>query len=246
MQPRNFVKALTSPGYLASLFRYRRMARAAGLDLPALSTLRPVTGEATAETGFDTHYVYHTGWAARVLARTRPERHVDIGSSLYFVSIASAVTPMIHYDYRPPAFAMPGAGAAQADLLDLAFADDSIASLSCMHVIEHVGLGRYGDRLDPGGDIRAAAELTRVLAPGGQLLFVTPVGRPAIHFNAHRIYSHEAVCALFPDLDLEEFALITDKRDPEGAVFVPDADPARVARQRYGCGCFLFRKPAKG
>ncbi|MFY8112680.1 MAG: hypothetical protein ACOVOC_00625, partial [Rhabdaerophilum sp.] len=69
-----------------------------------------------------------------------------------------------------------------------------------------------------------------------------PVGRPEIHFNAHRIYSFEAVMVLFEGLELAEFALITDKRD--GAMLVMDADPARVARQRYGCGCFLFRKPA--
>jgi SAM-dependent methyltransferase len=140
------------------------------------------------------------------------------------------------------AFAIPGADVGAADLLALSFRDDSILSLSCMHVIEHVGLGRYGDTLDPMGDARAAAELKRVLAPGGHLLFVTPVGRPEIHFNAHRIYSFEAVMALFEGLELAEFALITDKRD--GAALVMDADPARVAKQRYGCGCFLFRKPA--
>ena len=241
MQPKNLLKALASPAYLLDLLRFSRLAKAAGLPGPGFTRLRPITHEATATTGFDTHYVYHTGWAARVLARSKPERHVDIGSSLFFVSIASAFVPMIHYDYRPPELALPGADVGAADLLNLAFADDSIPSLSCMHVVEHVGLGRYGDTLDPAGDARACAELSRVLAPGGQLLFVTPVGQPAIHFNAHRIYSFEGVLALFPGLALKEFALITDKRD--GATLVLDADPARVAKQRFGCGCFVFSKP---
>jgi len=238
MQPKQIFKALASPKYLAELLRFRKESAALGLPVPKLTKIRPID-EATATTGFDTHYVYHTGWAARILAKSRPEKHVDIGSSLFFVSIASAFVPMIHYDYRPPAFDMPGAETGAADLLNLHFADNSIASLSCMHVVEHVGLGRYGDALDPKGDARACAELSRVLAPGGQLLFVTPVGRPEIHFNAHRIYSYEAVLALFPDLELAEFALITDKRD--GATLVWDAEPARVAKQRYGCGCFVFR-----
>jgi SAM-dependent methyltransferase len=245
MRPKEVFKALTSPKYIRDFLRFRALATGKGLPGPALSTIRPITDEATKETGFDTHYTYHTGWAAQVLARSKPAHHVDIGSSLYFVSIGSAVCPITHYDYRPPKLAMPNVSVGAADLLNLAFADRSIPSLSCMHVVEHVGLGRYGDTLDPAGDLRACTELARVLAPGGQLLFVTPVGREAIHFNAHRIYSFEGVLRLFPELRLREFALITDKRDPEGAVFVPNADPARVAKQRYGCGCFVFEKPAE-
>lgn len=243
MRPKEFLKALASPKYLADFLRFRTLAKVAGLPGPSLSRIRPITDEATKETGFDTHYVYHTGWATQVLARTKPARHIDIGSSLYFVTNAAAICPITHYDYRPPKLAMPGINVGAADLLNLSFADNSIASLSCMHVVEHVGLGRYGDTLDPAGDRRACAELARVLAPGGQLLFVTPVGQEAIQFNAHRVYSYAGVLALFPGLKLKEFALITDKRDPEGAVFVPNADPARVANQRYGCGCFVFEKP---
>lgn len=243
MRPKEFFKALTSPKYIRDFLRFRALAKVAGLPGPAFTAIRPITDEATKETGFDTHYVYHTGWASGVLARLKPARHVDIGSSLYFVANAAAICPITHYDYRPPKLAMPGVSVGAADLLNLAFSDNSIPSLSCMHVVEHVGLGRYGDTLDPEGDRRACAELARVLAPGGQLLFATPVGRQAIQFNAHRIYSYEGVLALFPDLKLKEFALITDKRDADGAVFVPNADPERVARQRYGCGCFVFEKP---
>jgi SAM-dependent methyltransferase len=243
MQPRRLFQALSSPLFLRDFLAYRTGARAKGTPVPALGDIRPILSEATSETGFDTHYIYHTAWAARVLARTKPAHHVDIGSALYFCAIASAFVAVTHYDYRPPRIDLPGLGVGAADLLDLPFESGSITSLSCMHVIEHVGLGRYGDRLDPEGDWRAASELVRVLAPGGRLLFATPVGRPAIHFNAHRIYSHEAILALFPGLELEEFALITDKRDEAGATLIPDADPARVARQRYGCGCYAFVKP---
>jgi SAM-dependent methyltransferase len=242
MRPKELLSALSSPAYIRDFFRFRALALKAGIAPPAFSAIRPIIGEATAETGFDTHYVYHTGWASQKLAERPPARHIDIGSSLYFVTNAAAICPVTHYDYRPPRLAMPNVDVGAADLLDLAFADGSIASLSCMHVIEHVGLGRYGDRLDPEGDKRAASELSRVLAPGGRLLFVTPVGQPRVQFNAHRVYSYDGVLALFPGLRSSSFALITDKRDAEGAVFVSDADPARVARQRYGCGCFVFEK----
>ncbi len=123
----------------------------------------------------------------------------------------------------------------------LPFANNSVESLSCMHVVEHVGLGRYGDPLDYDGDIKSARELARVVAPGGSLLFVVPIGGQArIQFNAHRIYTYEQVLALFPDMDLVEFSLIPDDGIKEG--LIRHADPQLVSKQRYGCGCFHFTK----
>ena len=200
----------------------------------------PCLGDRTATTGFDRHYVYHTAWAARVLAATRPARHVDIGSSLYFAALASAFVPMEFYDVRPAELALDGLRCGAADLRRLPFADRSVESLSCMHVLEHVGLARYGDPLDPDGDLQAAGELGRVLATGGQLLIVVPVGRPRVRFNAHRIYAFAQVRGMFPDLDLNEFALVPD--DPRDGGLVREADGAAADRQDYGCGCFRFTK----
>ncbi|MDB5570125.1 MAG: putative SAM-dependent methyltransferase [Hyphomicrobiales bacterium] len=231
------------PGFLRAFAAYRSAAAALGARLPRLGDTRAMVEDATATTGFDSQYVYHCGWAARELARMKPERHVDISSALWFVSTASAICPIDHYDYRPPALDMPNVTVGASDLLNLPFADASVPSLSCMHVIEHVGLGRYGDALDPLGDRKAMAQLQRVLAPGGALLFVTPVGKPRVVFNAHRIYAYEEITAAFPELEVESFALITDGR--HGAKLVFNADPAQVAEQKYGCGCWVFRKPRK-
>ena len=74
-----------------------------------------------------------------------------------------------------------------ADLANLPFEINSVQSLSCMHTVEHVGLGRYGDPIDPDGDLKAIKEIKRVLAVNGNLLFVVPIGKPKIVYNAHRI-----------------------------------------------------------
>lgn len=129
----------------------------------------PCLNDRTAATGFDRHYVYHTAWAARVLAETRPPFHVDISSSLYFCTIASAFVPVRFFDYRPPRINLSDLAVEFADLTSLPFADSTVDSISCMHVVEHVGLGRYGDPVDLDGDLKAVSELTRVLAPGGGL-----------------------------------------------------------------------------
>jgi len=190
---------------------------------------------------FEPHYLYHPAWAARVLAQTRPQRHVDISSTLAFVTMVSAFVPVDYYEWRPPKLTLSNLTTGHADLLALPFADGSVKSLSCMHTIEHVGLGRYGDPIDPDGDLKAIDELKRVLALGGDLLFVVPLGRAKIRFNAHRVYSYEQVRSYFPELKLMEFSLILE--DASGLVSDPPQE--LVDAQDEGCGCFWFRKTPK-
>jgi len=205
-----------------------------------LSDLYPCVGENTGNTSFDRHYTYHTAWAARKVKEIQPEYHTDISSSLYFSSIVSAFVPVKFYDYRPAKLGLSGLESGKADLLALPFETGSIQSLSCMHVVEHVGLGRYGDPINPQGDKEAAQELSRVISSGGNLLFVVPVGIPRIQFNAHRIYSYEQVIALFPDLKLKEFSLIPQYEKNGGLIM--NADSHLVEKEQFACGCFWFQK----
>lgn len=199
----------------------------------------PQIKDKTVNTSFDRHYVYFTAWAARQVAKFQPKEHVDISSSLYFSGIVSAFVPVKFYDYRPAELSLSRLTSDHADLMNLPFPDNSILSLSSMHVVEHIGLGRYGDPLDAHGDQKAAQELSRVLAPGGQLLFVVPVGAKAlIEWNAHRIYSYEAVLSLFPNLTLKEFTLIPERSGPP----TEHARPESLHNERYACGCFVFEK----
>lgn len=200
----------------------------------------PCLRDRTTKTLFDRHYTFHTAWAARAVAAMRPTEHVDIGSSLYFAGIVSAFVPIRFFDYRPAELALDNFTSEHADLTDLDWPDGSVASLSCMHVVEHIGLGRYGDPLDPDGDVKAMRELARIITPGGSLLFVVPVGRPKICYNAHRVYGYDQVIAGFPGFSVRQFALVPD-RERDGGLIV-DADPSIVARQVYGCGCFWLEK----
>ena len=220
---------------------FRRLTRSSSRNLPLNWADRyPCLNDRTATTGFDGIYLLHLAWAARVLANTRPEQHVDISSYIYFPALVSAFIPMKYLEYRPVDLSLSGLTSDRCDLMSLPFEDDSVNSLSCMHVLEHVGLGRYGDPLDAEGDIRACRELQRVLSPGGTLLVAMPVGRPRIAFNAHRIYSFQHVMEMFPGLELVEATLIPDN----SSGLVKDATPAEFDSQNYGCGCFWFRKPS--
>ena len=199
----------------------------------------PCLLDKTADTPFDKHYVYHTAWAARKLKAYMPEEHVDISSFLYFSTLVSAFIPIRFYDFRPVKIGIDNLFSYHADITDLPFENNSIDSLSCMHVVEHIGLGRYGDPLDVDGDLKAIDELKRVMAVDGILLFVVPIGKPRIMFNAHRIYSYRQILSYFGGFELEEFSLIPDQSE-DGLII--NATEEQADQQFYGCGCFVFKK----
>jgi hypothetical protein len=194
----------------------------------------------TPKTGFEPHYLYHPAWAARVVKKINPEKHIDISSTVNFSTMLSAFIPVDFYDYRPAEIVFDGLSCKRGDLMKLPFESNSITSLSCMHTVEHVGLGRYGDLLDTFGDIKASHELERVVKIGGSLVFVVPVGKPKIEFNAHRIYSYEQVIEMFPNMELKEFSLVPDDYKKHGLIH--NANKDMVKGQDWGCGCFWFVK----
>ena len=110
-------------------------------------------------------------------------------------------------------------------------------SLSCLHVAEHIGLGRYGDKLDPHGTKKAAKELARVLARGGSLYFSLPIGKERLCFNAHRIHSPGRVLEYFKGLELVELSGVDDF-----GVLHKNLDVEKMCSWDYGCGLFHFRK----
>lgn len=209
---------------------------AQGLLSPKLEDRIPVLDEDTNWTHADWDYVLHTNWAARYLAKVKPLRHVDIGSYSYFSTLCSAFVPRFEfYDVRPLGFDIPVLKCDSANLTDLHFENDSIKSLSCLHVLEHIGLGRYGDKLDAEGHIKAAKELARVLAPNGQLLIVLPMNeKPRINFNAHRILNFKQATELFAGLHLCEFTVLHQGKIIE--------QPEHLERLEDFTGLFLWTK----
>ncbi|CAN5655398.1 hypothetical protein BH23GEM9_BH23GEM9_22940 [soil metagenome] len=185
------------------------------------------------------HYFFQDLWAARDLFVRRIESHVDVGSRIDgFVAHVLPFCDVTYVDIRPVPLEWPGFRFRLGSVTDLPYDDDTIASLSCLHVIEHVGLGRYGDPVAPDGYLTAARELSRVLAPGGQLLLGTPVGRERLCFDAHRVFDPLTITDAFETLELLEFLLIDD-----GGERVEAASFGEARKCEYGCGLFRFRKP---
>ena len=236
-----FKKIILFLNFIVDFLKFKKLSRKNKNRFPILWRDRyPCLFDSTKTTTFSREYVYHVAWASRILAKTKPNTHIDIASSLYFCSIVSAFINIKFYDYRPADLKLSNLSSGSADLLHLPFEDGSIQSISCMHTIEHIGLGRYGDSLDVEGDLKAISELKRVLSTGGNLLFVVPIGKSKIMFNAHRIYSYEQIIDYFSELKLEEFVLIPDNHKDGGLVYNPSQE--LLNKQNNGCGCFWFKK----
>ncbi len=223
------------PRYLAEWVAYRKAAPQYRL---AFRDSYPCLNDRVKATPFDPHYFFQAAWLARRLQVGRPVLHVDVGSSAMMINVLSASVKTVFVDYRPLRACLSNLSSLAGDIVRLPFRDDSIASLSCLHVIEHVGLGRYGDPLDPVGSQLAAAELQRVVQPGGRLFLSVPVGRERVCFNAHRVFTPSTIQSFLHGLRLESFSLVDDTGRFSEAVLT-DAGSGL----EYGCGLFEFVKP---
>ena len=187
------------------------------------------------------HYFHQDLWAARAIVARRPSRHVDVGSRIDgFVAHLLTVMPVVVIDIRPLESEVEGLTFQQGDATHLTgIASGSVESLSSLHAVEHIGLGRYGDTVDPEGWRKAISEFRRILAPGGVLYFSVPVGRQRVCFNAHRIFHPRTIVEACAPLRLTGFSAVGDDER-----FHPDVPPESVASAEHACGLFTFTKDA--
>lgn len=199
--------------------------------------LYPQLHDKTSMTGLDAHYFYQQLWLFENVLKNKPKEHVDVGSTYQMSGYLSKIVPTTFIDIRPIDANLENLKVLDASILDLPYPDNSLESISCLHVIEHVGLGRYGDEIDPDGWKKSCKELQRVLAKGGRLYLSTPIGNSRICFNAHRIFDPDSMIKAFNGFELKEFSFIDDTGNLNSKV-----SASKALEQSYACGLYLFEK----
>src|SRR6185312_7810814 len=132
------------------------------------------------------------------IAQQRPYQHVDVGSSVKTMALLAQFVPVEFVDIRTIDILADGMTSTVGSILNLPFPDGTVASLSSLCVIEHIGLGRYGDPLDASGSEKAARELVRTLSSGGHLYISVPIDSHCkTYFNAHRAFTRQYVMSMF-------------------------------------------------
>lgn len=220
--------------YIRDLIRYNAKAKK---RIKINSDLFPILNDKVKYTPFDAHYFYQQLWVFENVLKNKPMEHVDIASTYEMSGYLSKIVKTTFVDIRPIKTSLKNLTVVDGNILDLKYKSNSVESLSCLHVVEHIGLGRYGDPIDPDGTKKACQELARVLAKGGYLYFSTPIGRERICFNAHRITPPEIVLKYFKNLTLVSFSVVDDN-----SVFKENVDYKQYSKSDYSCGMFLLTK----
>ena len=233
--PVKFFKGITGYfWYLRDLIKFKIISPKTRIKL---TDLYPMLHDKTAKTSLDAHYFYQQLWLFENVLKDKPAKHVDVGSTYQMSGYLSKIVPTTFIDIRPIDAKLEDLKVLDASILDLPYEDGSVESISCLHVIEHIGLGRYGDEIDPDGWKKACKELQRVLAKNGTLYVSVPIGEPRICFNAHRIFLPKDILGVFEDLKLLNFGVVTDS-----GKYIAKLSMSDSLDFNYGLGLFAMKK----
>ena len=191
-------------------------------------------------------YFHQDLYVAQQILAAAPERHVDVGSRVDgFVAHVATFMPIEVLDIRSLRSSAHNITFTQRDLMD---PDDSFDnytdSLSCLHTLEHFGLGRYGDPVDYDGYLKGWANLARMVRPGGTFYFSVPISsRQRIEFDAHRLFGVPHILEFVEEqFDVEAAAVVGDDEELLTGVDVHSSDAARTFDINYGCIILTLRK----
>lgn len=237
--PLQFVQAVrNTPRFVQTALTFRQMSKGGTFPFHA-TQLFPILDDFDQPAGIASGYYFHQDlWASRKIFAVRPAEHVDIGSRIDgFVAHLLTFMPVKVIDIRPLTSPICGLTFVQGDATHLSMANSSIESLSSLHAVEHFGLGRYGDPVDPDACFGAMRELARVLKPHGRLYFSVPIGVERVYFNAHRVFAPHTILQTFKELELFSFSAVDDAGD-----FHENTDPDEFSYAHFACGLFEFSK----
>lgn len=204
-----------------------------------------VTDIAEGADKLDGHYFLQDICVAQKILKANPAKHFDIGSRVdgfisHLLVFRDNVTMI---DVRPLDYQIEGLEFIQADATELTgIENNSIESLSCLHAVEHFGLGRYGDQVNGEACFLAMQSFERVLKPNGKLYLSVPCGgRDAVYFNAHRMFYPKTIINELSGLVLVEFEVVKDFK----VIKVDINNDALLGKLGdYYCGIFTFTKYA--
>lgn len=240
LDPRRFLRSFRGlPQFVRDWVKFRKGYTGRLSFMPCLHDRYEEGGTTKSE------YFWQDLLVARMIFEARPENHVDVGSRVDgFVAHVASFREIEVFDVRPMTTQIPGVIFKQANLMNpvegmAGYCD----SLSCLHALEHFGLGRYGDPIDPKGYERGLLNMAGLLKENGVLYLSIPIGIDRVEFNAHHVFDPRQIISLAARHSLRLSTLTVIQ--PGGKVETPALDKAqlsKLASQPYALGIFIFQK----
>ena len=191
------------------------------------------------------HYFHMDLLVSQLVFKNQPLKHVDVGSRVDgFVAHVAAFRPIEIFDIRPIESKVENIKFIQADFM---VPDSKLAnyadSISCLHAIEHFGLGRYNDPIDVNGHKKGLENMYHVLQKGGKFYFATPMGPLRVEFNGHRVFSLRYLLDLFKEkYAIDSFSYVNDKGDLFKNTTLTKNEIENNFNCNYGCAIFEMTK----
>ena len=206
-------------------------------NFPILTEYREQSGSAHG------HYFHQDLLVASLISKNQPTRHIDVGSRVDgFVAHVASFRKIDIVDIRPLQIKEhPQINYLQADLMKDSESLPIADSVSCLHAIEHFGLGRYGDPVDPIGHHKGFLNLSKMVTEEGILYISFPIANQnEVHFNAHRVFHPQDILGWpeFQTFTLERFDYVDDAGALHQEVDLFD----HQFDLTYGCGIYTLRK----
>lgn len=191
-------------------------------------------------------YMLFEHWCAKHIYKERPAMHYDIGGRFegFINRLLTFDQEVTMIDIRPFKYEIDGLHFVQSDALLLEnIADESVESLSCLGVLHSMGLGRYGDAINPDAWEICLKSIQRVMKKGGKVYIADSVGKECLQFNLGRIFYAETIVNALNEMELLEYTVTDETKDCEhyydvncGLHDYDDNENHRVF------GCFKFKK----
>jgi hypothetical protein len=189
------------------------------------------------------HYFHQDLLVSSFIFKAKPKRHIDIGSRIDgFVLAVASYREIEVIDIRD---------LKKSEHKNIKFRKENFInsnlkeqtdSVSCLHAIEHFGLGRYGDTIDCDGHIKGINNLVKILQVGGILYISFPIGgRDQVFFNAHRIFHPKSILkikSIATNMKLIRFDWVDDSGYLHKKTNIKNVPNNLI----YGCGIYTFKK----
>jgi hypothetical protein len=233
---------LTLRHYFKYRSQYSKFKKAGGVITHNYPIFNDYDDQAGSASG---HYFHQDLLVASFIFEKNPKRHIDIGSRIdgFVAHVASFrhievmdVRALVDTPHKNISFI-------KVDMINKDISQNNITdSISCLHAIEHFGLGRYGDQLDPMGHIKGFNNILSMLKPGGVIYISFPIShKNEIHFNAHRVFHPHDIFSWPNDsrsVALERFDFVDDL----GKLHKNICLNTQNINVSFGCGIYTFKK----
>jgi hypothetical protein len=241
-----FVLVRGMPSFLKDYREIKRQAKQSGMVFP-FGNFYPCIEDRYEKSGVVSgHYFHQDLLVASKIFINNPGKHVDIGSRIDgFVAHVASFRGIEVFDIRELTEQIQNIYFKRLDVMDEnAVSRDYCDSISCLHALEHFGLGRYGDKVDYDGHLLGWKNIYKMLKREGKFYFSVPIGVQRIEFNAHRVFSLKYIMkSMIGDkYRVDSFSYVDDSGDLVKDTALDERAVKNSFSLNYGCGIFeLFK-----